>query len=250
MIKNLIAPELRCFLFMRRYPFLRLKFLLLVAINLLVLCYPGVGITNGTKVAVLPFQMNTDEDIEYINRGIRDMLASRITYGADIRVVEQNLVRDALSTKLISGKLTKKRIQEIGSTLGADYVVFGSITKIGDNLSIDINVLNVLEGGITAPVFTQSFGLDEVIPKMNVLAQGIKDTISARFGSQLPKTTSSQPPKLDETFFEEESGVGEVVPERIEEVDLTASDDELEIPKPPSNEVPHGKKGEDESFGE
>jgi len=222
---------------MRRYPFLRLKFLLLVAINLLVLCYPGVGITNGTKVAVLPFQMNTDEDIEYINSGIRDMLASRITYGADIRVVEQNLVRDVLS-KVLPDKLTKKRIQEIGSTLGADYVVFGSITKIGDNLSIDINVLNVLEGGITAPVFTQSFGLDEVIPKMNVLAQGIKDAISAGFGSQLPETTSSQPPKLDETFFEEESGVGEIVPERIEEVDLTASDGELEMPKPPSNEVP------------
>ena len=207
--------------------FLRLLFLLLIVINLSVLPYSAVGISSVAKVAILPFQMNTDEDIEYINRGIRDILTSRITYGAHITVIEQNMVRDALS-KVIPGKLTKEGIQEIGSTLGADYVVFGSITKIGNNLSIDINVLNVLQGGLTKPVFTQSVGLDEVIPKMSGLAQGIIGIISAGFGRLQPETPSSHPTeKIDETLHKEESKGGEVVPDRIEEVDLTASDGEL-----------------------
>jgi len=169
-------------------------FLLIIVINFLILCYPAVGISGLAKVAILPFQMNTNEDIEYINRGIRDMLTSRITYGAQITIIEQNMVKEVLS-KVILGELTKEGIYEIGKSLGADYVIFGSITKIGNNLSIDISVLNVLQGGLTKPVFTQSIGLDEVIPKMSSLAQGIISIISAGFGSLQPETPFSHPPE-------------------------------------------------------
>lgn len=226
---------------------LRLAFLLFIVINLLVLCYANrMVIARETKVAILPFQVNADEDMDYISRGIRDMLTSRITYGNHITVVEQSLVKEALY-KVGTGELTRKMIEEVGSILGVDYVIFGSITKIGSSLSVDISVLSVLQGGITIPVFTQSVGLDEVIPKMIDLAQGIKDNISTGFGSLLPETTSIQPSESDETFLEEESKGGGVVPKKIKEVDLTESDGELERPRPPSNEVPREMKRERES---
>lgn len=240
----------RCFLFMRCYFLMRLTFLTFTVVLLLVLCYPhSMGIASVNKVAILPFQMNADEDIDYINRAVRDMLTSRIAYGAEVAVVEQSVVKDALS-KVGSGKLTKKRVQEIGSNLGVDYVVFGSITKIGNNVSIDISVLNVLQGGITTTVFTQSIGLNEVIPKMNGLAQGIKDVISAGFESLSPVTTSIPPSEVDETFLEEESKGGEMVPSGIEEVNLTASDGALKMPEPPSDEVRHGLESGQEPLGE
>jgi len=226
---------------------LRLTLQLFIVINLLVLYYSNsVGIASVAKVAILPFQMNADEDIDYINRGIRDMLTSRITYGTHITILDQRLVKDALY-KVGTGKLTQKMVQEVGSTIGVDYVIFGSITKIGNSLSIDISVLSVLQGGVTRPVFTQGIGLNEVIPKMSGLTQGIIDAISTGFGSIVPETTTIQPPEVDKTLLEEESKDGEVVPESIKEIDSTESDGELEVPKSHSDGVPREMKKERES---
>lgn len=200
---------------MRKYSLMRLKPLLFVAISLLVLCYSGRGIASVVKVAILPFQMNADEDIEYINRGIRDMIASRITYETHITVLEQDLLRDTLS-KALPGKLTKKEISEIGSRLGADYVVFGSITKIGNNMSIDINVLNVSLRKIIKPAFIQITGLDELIPKMENLAHEIKDTLATEFSSLPPETTAPSPEEV-KTLRGEKGELDEALLEKIKE---------------------------------
>ena len=217
--------------------FLRLVVRFFVITNLLFLCYSGIAIPNAIEVAILPLQVNADEDIEYINRGIMEMLVSRITYGTHISLVEQNLVKDAMS-KEQPGKLTKERIQKIGDALGAEYVIFGSISKIGNNLSMDINVLNVLQDGITIPAFTQSVGLDEVIPKINILAQDVREVILTGFRDLLPQTTTvTQPPAADGAFIEGDSKVDEVVPAKIEEFDLTGGDVKADKPESPYEEV-------------
>ncbi len=200
---------------MRKCSFIKLKLLLFVAISLLTLCYYGRGTASVVKVAILPFQMNAGEDIEYINRGIRDMIASRITYTTHITVVEQDLLGNTLS-KTLPGKLTKKEIQEIGSRLGVDYIVFGSITKIGSNMSIDINILNVSQGKIIKPAFIQITGLDELIPKMKNLAHEIKDTITTELSS-LPPETTVQPSEAVKTLLKEEKKLDEALLEKIKE---------------------------------
>lgn len=234
---------------MREHSFLKLTLILFIVINLLISCDAKMGFANMAKVAILPLQMNADEDIEYINRGVRDMLASRITYGNHIAVVEQSVLRDVVS-KLSPGEVTKKVIQEIGSTLGIDYVIFGSITKIGKNVSIDIYVVSVLQEGGTLPVFARSFGLDELIPEMSRLAQGVRDAIAKGFKSLPPETTTVQPPEADKKFSEEGSEVSKGVPEKIKEVDLTEGDRALEEARPPSGGDLSEIKKEDESLSE
>jgi TolB-like protein len=230
---------------MRGYFLLRPTFLPFIVINLLLLCFSlEMGIAKVTRVAILPFQTNADENIAYINRGIREMLTARVAYGADIFVVEHRLVKDALS-RVLPSELTKQGVQELGSSLGVDYVISGSISKIGNNVSIDISILNVLQGGITKPVFAQSVGLNEVIPKVSSLAQEIVDTISIGFGSP-PTETSLQPTGVDETLPEKEPKSSEVVPEKIEEVDLTDEGSALEVPDSPSDEIEMEGKTSDE----
>ncbi len=204
-----------------------------------------MGIAKVTRVAILPFQTNADETIDYINRGIREMLTARVTHGADIFVVEHRVVKDALS-KVLPSELTTQGVQELGGSLGVDYVIFGSISKIGNNVSIDISILNVVQGGISKPVFAQSVGLNEVIPKVNSIAQEIVDTISTGFESLPPAKSSVQSPVADETLLEEGEKSGGVEPERVEKVDLTASDGTSEIPKPSSDEVEEESRSLDE----
>ena len=212
--------------------------------------YSGIAISNATKVAILPLQVNADEDIEYIGRGIMEMLVSRITYGTHISVVEQHLVKRAMSEER-PGKLTKEKIQKIGDALEAEYVIFGSVSKIGNNLSMDIRVLNVLQDGITIPAFTQSVGLDEVIPKIEILAQDVRGAISTGFRDLLPQTTTvMQPPVSDGAFIKGNSGVDDGVPVKIEEFDLTGSDVKADKPESPYEEVFPEIKKEDEPLGE
>ena len=136
-------------------------------------------LADTSTVAVIPFQMNAEEPIGFIGDGVRDMLISRIGSAPSIRVVNQSLVREALPKGSVS-ELTEESAVGVGRILQTDYVVFGSISKIGNNVSVDVNLLDVEEGETLTSVFTQSLGLDEVVPQINVLAQGITEAITTR----------------------------------------------------------------------
>jgi TolB-like protein len=136
-------------------------------------------LADTSTVAVIPFRMNAEEPIGFIGDGVRDMLTSRIGSAPSIRVVKQDLVREALA-KWAGSELTEESAIDVGRTLQADYVVFGSISKIGNNVSVDVSLLDVKEGGTLTSVFTQSLGLDEVVPHMNELALGITKAVTSR----------------------------------------------------------------------
>lgn len=230
---------------MKKNVFLRLVLRLCIASVFLHVCYFGRGIAPGAQVAILPFEINADEDIEYIHRGFREMITSRIAAGDTITVIEHNAVRDVIAA-VTPAKLTKKVVQDIGSRLGTDYVIFGSITRIGNNVSIDIKLLSVLSGAITVPVFAQSLGLDEVIPKITILAQEIRSTILTGFEDSKTETTGIEPPESNETVLKEESETGGEKTEEVEEVDLADDSTELEESVSPSD----GVSGENKEKGE
>ena len=234
---------------MNKNYFLRLVLRLCIASLFLHVCYLGRGIARGDQVAVLPFEINADEDIEYVHRGIREMISSRIAGGDHITVIEHNAVRDVLAA-ITPTKLTNKVVQDIGSRLGTDYVVFGSITKIGNNLSIDMKLLSVSSGGIAVPVFTQSLGLDEVIPKITVLAQEIRGIISTGFEDSKTKPTGIELPEVNETVLKEGSETGGVKTEKVEEVELADDSTELEESVSPSDGVSDENKEKDEFLSE
>jgi len=208
---------------MQNNPFFLLLRLCMVIVVLNV-CHSGMGIAGGAKVAILPFEINAAEDIEYIHRGIREMITSRIGDGVQITVVEQNAVRDLLST-MRPGKLTKDVVRDIGGRLGSEYVISGSVTKIGTNLSIDMTLVSVSKEGVAWSVSAQSVGLDEVIPKVSILAQEIRSTISSGLETPETTTTGMQPLERGDTTGQGESASKEVMPGKVEEIDLSQDND-------------------------
>ena len=128
------------------------------------------------KIAILPLTAGGQENINYIAEGLRDMIASRISSGAGLTVIEQAAVnrqyagggREALSPEKVRGT---------GKALGADYVIFGSVAKMGDELLIAVNMLSVAGGGAPFPVFSQTLGMNEVIPRLQLIAQEVRGAI-------------------------------------------------------------------------
>jgi TolB-like protein len=124
-------------------------------------------------VAVLPFTVHSADNIDYVRQGIGDMLSSRISVNEKIEVVSRDAVLAAL--KETGGKeLTLADIYGLGKKLNADFVVWGSITKIGNSLSIDGKLVDIAAYRAVVAVVTQSPSMDEVIPKINDFALKIE----------------------------------------------------------------------------
>jgi hypothetical protein len=61
----------------------------------------------------------------------------------------------------------------LGKGLNMDYVVWGSITKIGNSFSVDGKLVDIAASKASVGVFTQSQGMDDLIPKITDFAQRI-----------------------------------------------------------------------------
>lgn len=139
------------------------------------------------RIAILPFTVNSSENINYIRDGIWDMLISRVTVSGKTNVVGKSTVLDALS-KQPGKELTQADVSALGKRLEADYVVWGSITKIGDSLSLDGKMLDVASSQSPVTLFEQTRGMNEVIPRISDFSQRIRSHVT---GEALPAVSAA-----------------------------------------------------------
>jgi len=165
----------------------------------LMLCLVTILLVSATVVAkdkytvtVLPFALHSADNIEYVRQGIGDMLTSRIAVPDKIDVTGKDVVQNILSKTGIK-ELNPMDVQKIGQQLKSDYVVWGSITKIGSSISIDGKLIDITGGKSDVGVFSQSQTLDEVIPKINNFSQRIVQHILGTTAAAVEPTATVTP---------------------------------------------------------
>jgi len=175
---------------------MKCKLRLLICLVLLVMAFGSLAAKGEKTVAVLPFSVHSAESIDYVKQGIWDMLSSRIAVTDKIEVVSKDAVLQALKGK--EGKdLALQDIYGIGKKMNADFVVYGSITKFGNSISIDGKLVDIAANKSTVGLFTQSQGMDEVIVKINDFARNIDNhilgTVPPSFAPPLASTQVQTP---------------------------------------------------------
>jgi TolB-like protein len=164
---------------------MKFKRLLLLLLFSLILISPSTSLTQTTdtskiyKVAILPFQIHSQENLDYVREGIYDILSSRITAEGRIIVVERSLVERAFYEERPT-RLDETVAKKIGMRLGADYIVLGSLTKIGDYISLDARLISITEDKPPLGAYTQHKGIEDVMVKMGDFAQDIGNKILGR----------------------------------------------------------------------
>lgn len=166
------------------------KTIFLLATISILFAAAGSAAEQVQKVAILPFQMNAPEDLNYLKEGIMDMLASRLAWEGKVEVTEKQVVKDGLAGH--QGPLNESAARELGSKLGVDYVLFGSLTVFGESVSIDAKMVGLKEDNPPVTVYAQTKGLSEVIPRINDFAQEINNKIFGR-GKAAVAATPAQP---------------------------------------------------------
>jgi TolB-like protein len=170
-----------------------------VFLTILGLLLPGaipspISAAEGPKrVAILPFAMNADRDLSFLQEGIMDMLASRLAWKGEVQVLEKGQVKRQVAQS--EGPVDRAKALEVGRALQADYVIFGSLTVFGESVSLDARILDVAKEEELMTAFKQTKGMDEVIPTVNQFAMDINEKIMGRSMAPAAAVAASVPEK-------------------------------------------------------
>lgn len=173
----------------------RKTLLMIFGLLMIALSFGMVGAAEVKTVAVLPFDIHSSENIDYIRNGVWDMLISRISLSGKIDVAAKHTVMEAMGRK--KSDLAVADAYAIGKKMKVDYVVYGSITKIGNSVSLDGKLLDIATYKSPVDVFSQSQGMDDVIPKIGDFAKRIDYHILG----QVPSTFGAPPAPVGQPVY-------------------------------------------------
>ena len=136
-----------------------------ITLVLSILLFPVSIYGQGLKrVAVMPFQLHGLQELSYLRESMIDMLSSRIGSYGKFDIVDKSLLLSLL--KKGDGPI------EVGREVGADYIVLGGMTRLGNSLSLDVKVVDT-KGATVTHAFATARELGEVIPKVEELAVAV-----------------------------------------------------------------------------
>ena len=127
------------------------------------------------RIAIFPFSVHTQDDISYIRDGITSLLPSRVAASGRLSVIDSFLIRSELGKLPADHPLTTD--VSLGEKLHADYILIGSITKIGSNVSLDTRLINSANPDDVTPFFIQSIGLNDMLPQLTSFGARVRQKI-------------------------------------------------------------------------
>ncbi|MBU2622492.1 MAG: VCBS repeat-containing protein, partial [Proteobacteria bacterium] len=135
-----------------------------------------------SKVLILPFNIHSEKDLSFLQRGIGEMLSTRIAFENKVMIVGKE------EAGIAAGKTDEKTALAAGEKAGADYVLFGSLTVFGESISTDAKFYDVQNKSRLVVINEFGSSQGDVIYHINVFAAKINETVFGR------KTVSSQAP--------------------------------------------------------
>ena len=153
------------------------KILLALAMALLLLAPAASQAAEVLKVAVFPFHVFSREPLENLRERVQSMLGDHLT-SLGVVVVPSDEVNRAL--KAAGQPLDLSLARKIAGRLGADFGITGSITKIGNRVSLDAKVLDVLGMQRPQTVFVEGVGLESVPALTERISRELAVRVSGR----------------------------------------------------------------------
>lgn len=155
---------------------MKTKTLTVVAVILLVLAavLPQDASTKTVRVAMLPLQVLGD-NAALLQSVALDMLQAKIGKEGSIEVVKGDAVKAVLNDA--PNDITDIRAALAGGKLNADYVVYGRMKAKGQSFDMDIKLLSVKDGAITA-FSNKSVGPDALVTLTGLAAEQVLAAIA------------------------------------------------------------------------
>ena len=136
----------------------------------------------AASYVVAPFSVSGSQGYSYLGQAVPSMLTSRLFLQGSFEPVARQDA--ALKEKAPAGK---DAAASMAKKYTADYIVWGNITIMGDQASLDVSALSpngkMWKKAITSPVNTLISGLQSVADSVNVEVFGRTDVATASSGN-------------------------------------------------------------------
>lgn len=139
---------------------------------------------DAVKIAVAPFSIQAPPDLNYIQKGVQNLLVSRISVPGKIDTMPVATVPSGITP---GSSLSPEEAKKIATAVGANYLIVGNITAMGESVSIDAWLYNLTSGGVPQKFYAQGVTLSQVIPQVDQMAK----QISGSLGVSAPLSTPS-----------------------------------------------------------
>jgi outer membrane protein insertion porin family len=141
----------------------------LVWFALICLFPPCAYSQNVKKVAVLPFRINAQEDLSYLATEIPKLIKDNLKReGAEI--IEPDPADILAWTNTVTEEPDAKRI---GLKQGLDFIIWGSLTRIGQKLSLDVKVIEPFRLEGTSTFFLTVEGIENLLVNVQKVSRDI-----------------------------------------------------------------------------
>ncbi|MEI6260464.1 MAG: outer membrane protein assembly factor BamA [Deltaproteobacteria bacterium] len=137
-----------------------------------VLCgFPVMGFgAERVQVMVLPFEIHAQQNLEYLKDQVPQLIQRHMERdGATI-------IKPDIATATSGKELTIETIRLLGSQKSADVVIWGSLTWLGQNFSLDARMIDVSTDKSPASFFSEGEGVEN----LPAAVKSISDAISSR----------------------------------------------------------------------
>ena len=142
----------------------------LAVFTVLILVFPHDAFPRDAKtVVVLPFQVNAQEALRYLETEIPEMIKRQLRV-ENAKVVEPDA--GSLAAWQQTGGSPELALQ-IGEKTGSDHVVWGSLTRVGQHFSLDAKQLTVSGRAGLKNFFAEGEGIDQLLSTVSSLASDI-----------------------------------------------------------------------------
>jgi len=172
---------------------------LLISLALALLCAAPALAGDAKTFAVLPFGVHGPQEYQYLSQGIQSMLTTRLTWPENFTPLDAGTVKK----KVTSLPADAGSAEAVRKALGVDYLVWGSLTVMGQECSLDVNTIDPQGANLPRPVQTP---LNQVIPSLENVAADINAQVFKRPETAAAKTQTVVQPMNEALIVNESQG--------------------------------------------
>ena len=137
---------------------IRIKATVFLLVSLLLINYQHAFAADVKKIVLLPFDVYTRTNAANLRDAIYKGIAKEFAKSKNIQLIE----RDVFSKAIEGRKIDEKLALHVGKETGANYVVIGSLSEFGKQISVDVRVIDVKEERSLPGIFAQGKGIESI----------------------------------------------------------------------------------------
>lgn len=149
----------------------KLLFFIVALIAIQFIFLTDVPAQRQIRIAVLPFEVYSDKDAADLQKRLQAGILSDLVKSRSFQLVPRNEYAPLIADKRVG----EETAAAVGRNTGADIVVFGSLTKLGNSLSIDAKMLYPKKEKSPVGLFVQGRGVEN----LSKIASQLTDKIVA-----------------------------------------------------------------------